>query len=907
MKHEIKTNKVTSLDNNLDMSSGDTNGIVVVGVSGDIHFLMIDAITTPATGFISFSAKEDGEFYSKNSAGVETQLSPGGRFYLKSEVDTFLANLIPLTQKGAANGVATLGSDSKIPAAQLPALAITDTFVIASQAAMLALSAAEKGDVAVRTDLNKSFILTTNGYATLSNWQELLTPTDSVISVNGATGAISLSTSDIGEGTRLYFTNARGIASTLTGFTSGAGTIASSDTVLQAVQKLDGNIATKQASGNYLVALTGDVTASGPGSVISTIAANVVTNSRLAQIGSGYFKARLTAATGNVEDLTGAQATSLLSAFGGDSGSGGTKGLVPAPGVGDAVKFLQGNGTWALAGGNGTLALNDGSYSSPSLYFTSDTTQGLYKHATNQLGYSGEKLVINGQAGAFYPKLQFVNGTSGTAAADGISLIYDTDSNLFSINNQEGGSLALQISGSNVFKITNGYYSQTIDLFGFTDNTSYIGRYGAGNTHPFAGVYSKFLGLGFGTGTPPTEVAGTIKVKTGTDLTLDADHIGFIGQVFLPNGSAAAPGTAFASTATSGFFKTTVPYGNSASGVSINGAYGFDLWSSGAVHGLFRKASDGNDAFLGASVFDDSYRPTWFMRGSLVPNNPQWSLGLTVIPAAPDNNHPTPWYSGFIDRILLGYSSTENGMTLPTTAGTIIAAASATLSILQADDTAADNNPAKSLLIKGQNKTAGTGLAAHGGDVIIQGGDDTTGNSANAGGQVILRFNGGFAGSVPQDLTLGYLGLTSLPGNLTFKSQAKNSIYSGTERSMSFFSAAQGGNTSYQNISDATNGFTGNSLLLGAQLPAYMAPFYAGYFGTGGLFMGISNGGNVNQYDASAILQAVSTTKGFLPPVMTTTQKSAISSPASGLVVFDSTLAKLCVYTGSAWETVTSA
>lgn len=76
-------------------------------------------------------------------------------------------------------------------------LIITDTFVVSSQAAMLALSTAEKGDVAVRTDLNKTFILTASPYSTLGNWQELLTPTDSVTSVAGKTGAVTLSTSDI--------------------------------------------------------------------------------------------------------------------------------------------------------------------------------------------------------------------------------------------------------------------------------------------------------------------------------------------------------------------------------------------------------------------------------------------------------------------------------------------------------------------------------------------------------------------------------------------------------------------------------------------------------------------------------------------------------------------------------------
>ena len=56
---------------------------------------------------------------------------------------------------------------------------------------------------------------------------------------------------------------------------------------------------------------------------------------------------------------------------------------------------------------------------------------------------------------------------------------------------------------------------------------------------------------------------------------------------------------------------------------------------------------------------------------------------------------------------------------------------------------------------------------------------------------------------------------------------------------------------------------------------------------------------------ASAVLQADSTTRGFLPPRMTTTQKNAIASPAAGLVVYDTTLAKLCVYT-TTWETITS-
>jgi hypothetical protein len=95
-------------------------------------------------------------------------------------------------QKGAANGLAELDGNGLVPTHHLPALAISETSVVNSQANMLALTA-QVGDVAVRTDVNKSFILTATPATTLGNWQELLTPTDAVLSVDGSTGAISLS------------------------------------------------------------------------------------------------------------------------------------------------------------------------------------------------------------------------------------------------------------------------------------------------------------------------------------------------------------------------------------------------------------------------------------------------------------------------------------------------------------------------------------------------------------------------------------------------------------------------------------------------------------------------------------------------------------------------------------------
>ncbi len=96
------------------------------------------------------------------------------------------------SQKGAVNGIAELDGNGLVPTHHLPALAISETSVVNSQANMLALTA-QVGDVAVRTDVNKSFILTATPATTLGNWQELLTPTDAVLSVDGNVGAISLS------------------------------------------------------------------------------------------------------------------------------------------------------------------------------------------------------------------------------------------------------------------------------------------------------------------------------------------------------------------------------------------------------------------------------------------------------------------------------------------------------------------------------------------------------------------------------------------------------------------------------------------------------------------------------------------------------------------------------------------
>jgi hypothetical protein len=106
-------------------------------------------------------------------------------------------------QPGDLATVATSGSASDIttgtlPTSVLPPLAITDVTPVASQAAMLALTA-QRGDVAVRTDLDPAgwFILATDSPTTLADWLQFAA-VGSIVTVNGHVGpAVVLVATDI--------------------------------------------------------------------------------------------------------------------------------------------------------------------------------------------------------------------------------------------------------------------------------------------------------------------------------------------------------------------------------------------------------------------------------------------------------------------------------------------------------------------------------------------------------------------------------------------------------------------------------------------------------------------------------------------------------------------------------------
>jgi len=72
--------------------------------------------------------------------------------------------------------------------------------------------------------------------------------------------------------------------------------------------------------------------------------------------------------------------------------------------------------------------------------------------------------------------------------------------------------------------------------------------------------------------------------------------------------------------------------------------------------------------------------------------------------------------------------------------------------------------------------------------------------------------------------------------------------------------------------------------------------------------MGLNTGGalfgQLSSPVASAQVEIRTTTKGFLPPRMTTAQKNAIATPAAGLMVYDTDLNRPCFYNGTSWITL---
>jgi hypothetical protein len=182
-------------------------------------------------------------------------------------------------QKGVALGLASLDGSGKLTSSQIPASLVgavvyQGVWNASTNTPALASGVGTKGfyykvSVAGATSLdgNANWNVGDTVIFDGTTWDGIDGNANEVISVFGRQGVVvaasgDYTTAQVTESGNLYLTNARVIAATLTSYTSGAGTVAATDTVLQAIQKLNGNAGLKlnAASPTYTGTMTTPLT-----------------------------------------------------------------------------------------------------------------------------------------------------------------------------------------------------------------------------------------------------------------------------------------------------------------------------------------------------------------------------------------------------------------------------------------------------------------------------------------------------------------------------------------------------------------------------------------------------------------------------------------------------------------------
>lgn len=282
-----------------------------------------------------------------------------------------------------------------------------------------------------------------------------------VSSVFGRTGAVVATAGDyttalVTEVTNLYFTNARAIAATLTGFSATTGTITSSDSILVALEKLAGNAATYLTNVTGLVTPGTNVTISGSGTSGSPYVINATGGSTGLATSSPIASSNLLEYSSTGAGSAFGVATSTLSA------SSPLTGSFTQIGSGGALGIQA-----ASASQNGYLSLTDyqllhtatTTFTSPIIY-TAGTNAVTCQTATGSVPgclSAADWTTFNGKAGANYFTLTGNNLQNNTGNALGINTAPTIAALEVQASSTTGNAFtAWSAGGANLFSILNG-------------------------------------------------------------------------------------------------------------------------------------------------------------------------------------------------------------------------------------------------------------------------------------------------------------------------------------------------------------------------------------------------------------------------------------------------------------------
>lgn len=203
-----------------DIDADATAGLTIkagVIVNADINASAAIALSKLAALTASRALQSDGSGVISASSVTSTEL--GYVSGVTSAIQTQLNAKESTANKGVAGGYASLDGSGKVPVSQLPnsIMEYQGTWNASTNSPTLADGAGSIGDVyrvsvAGTQDLGSGNITFDVGdYAILNAslvWEKADT-TDAVSSVNGQTGAVVLTTTNINEGTNLYYTDER--------------------------------------------------------------------------------------------------------------------------------------------------------------------------------------------------------------------------------------------------------------------------------------------------------------------------------------------------------------------------------------------------------------------------------------------------------------------------------------------------------------------------------------------------------------------------------------------------------------------------------------------------------------------------------------------------------------------------
>jgi len=592
-------------------------------------------------------------------------------------------------------------------------------------------------------------------------------------------------------------TNAAVIGKVLTGYTSGAGTVAATDNILQAIQKLNGNNATNANS-------TGDVTSVGNS---TTIAPNAVTLGKMQQISTNSLLGRSTASTGNPEVITVGSGLTL------------SAGTLTAAGTG-----------WALTGNSGTT---------PGTNFvgTSDNNDVVFKRNGVQSGLLNSAL-----------------------------------------NNTSWGVSALNPATTGTGNVATGVSALTSNTSG-TGNVAVGGFSLTGNTTGASNVATGYRAL-------YTNTTGSDNIAIG-NAALNLNTVG-INNI--------ASGTSSLSANTTGS-------GNVATGYQtlMNNTTG----SSSVVNGFQALLNNTTGNFNIAVGSNALYSNVAGSNGVAIGDHSQFYA----------NNTTTPWtnYNTSVGYLSLRGSSTaaNNTGNYNTALGylTLMNNSTGLYNVAIGNSALRDNSTGGYNIAMGSNSlvsnTTGSYNSAIGTSALL---GNLTGDNNTAMGYVSLYSNTtGSFNSAMGFYSLFYnttgienssFGNNSLRNNTTGSSNAAfgtGALYSNTT---GIGNTALGYRAGYNDGTTTTPGTLTNATAIG---------YYSQVTANNSLVLGgtgpyaVSVGIGISAPIVSAVLDVTSTTQGTLLPRMTTLQKAAIVTPATGLIVYDNTLNQLQVYNGTAW------